>query len=220
MGCEGGYAARRPWLGQYFEVVRRGLTARLGGASFPGRVVKAFDEYLRCGNPAFGLSQVKCNACGKSMAVAFSCKGPVCPSCTNRRAEEAAFQWEEGLPLADYRMWTLSLPRGLRFLAVKRKPVFLALQRGLVQAVGRWQRERQKRYFKGRELKSGALVFVQWFGSALQLTPHFHVLVPEALWTREGYETLQVEAIQERLPLAGEEIELPKTRKPMVAVWG
>ena len=259
MECEGGYTARRPWEGVCFQAVRSGLTSCLAGVgNLPSRVVKAFDNYLRCGNPGFGFSHVKCGACGKSWAVAFSCKGPLCPSCTNRRAEEAAFHWEGMLPLGDFRMWTLSLPRGLRFLAVKNKAVFLGLQRGLVQAVGRWQRGQLRRYFKGRELKGGALVFVQWFGSALQLTPHFHVLVPEALWTRtgervsvpspkesdleeilkrllrqlakkfgeleftefaeEGYEATQVEAIQQRLPFSHEEIELPKTRKPMVAV--
>ena len=29
---------------------------------------------------------------------------------------------------------------------------------------------------------TGAVAFVQRFGSALQLTPHFHVLVPEAVF--------------------------------------
>jgi len=30
--------------------------------------------------------------------------------------------------------------------------------------------------------RTGAVAFVQRFGSALQLTPHFHVLVPEAVF--------------------------------------
>jgi hypothetical protein len=37
----------------------------------------------------------------------------------------------------------------------------------------------------GGELFGGAVVFAQYFGSSLQLTPHLHVLVPEgtsAIW--------------------------------------
>jgi hypothetical protein len=103
------------------------------------------------------------------------------------------------------------------------------------------------------------LVFVQFFGSALQLTPHFHVLVPEVVWKRDGEtvgvsmpdeaqlqkilerilrqlkkkygengvevgwpedegEMQQMEAIQQRLAFSPEDLELPKTRKPMAVV--
>ncbi|HUJ75443.1 MAG TPA: transposase, partial [bacterium] len=36
----------------------------------------------------------------------------------------------------------------------------------------------------------GAVSFTQYFGSALQLTPHLHVLVPEGLWGEEGFVSL------------------------------
>jgi hypothetical protein len=34
----------------------------------------------------------------------------------------------------------------------------------------------------GAPLEGGAVVFTQWFGSMLQLTPHLHVLLPDAQW--------------------------------------
>ena len=258
----GGYAARRPWEGEYFKAVREGLfgawasVEEYGG--LPTRVFKEFDLFLHCGNPAFGVVQVYCPDCRNSSAVAFSCKGNLCPSCTNRRAEEAVAQWNARLPKAAYRMWTLSLPRKLRFLVLKHRSVFLHVQKSLVQAVGCWQRKQARRYVDTQQLKTGALVFVQLFGSALQLTPHFHVLVPEAVWMRDGqrvdirapdekalesillrllrqlkkklsdiefdvypedgHDMVQLEAIQQKLPFKVEEVELPKARKPMVAV--
>jgi len=156
-------------------------------------------------------------------------------------------------------MWTLSLPRSLRFAAVKDRRFFLGIQRALVQAVGRWQKQQARPHAKKQQLKAGALVFVQFFGSALQLTPHFHVLVPEVVWKRDGDtvgvsmpdetqlqkilerilrqlkkkygengvevdwpedegEMQQREAIQQRFAFSPEDMELPKTRKPMAVV--
>ncbi len=34
--------------------------------------------------------------------------------------------------------------------------------------------------------RGGAVVFTQWFGSSLKVTPHLHGLVAEALWTPGG----------------------------------
>ena len=35
-------------------------------------------------------------------------------------------------------------------------------------------------------LTGGGVCFWQWFGSSLQLTPHLHLLVPEAVWHSDG----------------------------------
>jgi hypothetical protein len=35
-------------------------------------------------------------------------------------------------------------------------------------------------------LTGGGICFWQWFGSSLQLTPHLHLLVAEALWQEDG----------------------------------
>ena len=54
----------------------------------------------------------------------------------------------------------------------------------LVRAVWRWQRREARRQGVTAALRGGAVVFTQWFGSMLQLTPHLHVLMPEAQWTK------------------------------------
>jgi hypothetical protein len=50
-----------------------------------------------------------------------------------------------------------------------------------VRALFAFQR-RTARRLGVRAPSSGAVAFVQRFGSALQLTPHFHVLVPEGVF--------------------------------------
>ena len=54
--------------------------------------------------------------------------------------------------------------------------------------------------------RGGAVCFVQMFGSALQLTPHLHVSVPEGVfddvqapWPEDDFEELQARGAQLRL---------------------
>ena len=85
-----------------------------------------------------------------------------------------------------YRQWTLSAPFALRWALVKEARLFGAMEKRLVRAIGRWQREAARRFGLGGELACRAVVFAQYFGSSLQLTPHLHVLVPEGGWDAEA----------------------------------
>ena len=76
--------------------------------------------------PGVGYTQVNCDTSHKSCPVASSCKGPLCLSRTNRRTWKASFQWDERLPEADFRMWTLSLPRVLRLPLVRREELLFS----------------------------------------------------------------------------------------------
>jgi hypothetical protein len=52
--------------------------------------------------------------------------------------------------------------------------LFAAVEKRLVPAIFRWQRQAARRLGWGGELFGGAVVFAQYFGSSLQLTPHLH----------------------------------------------
>ncbi|PZQ86293.1 MAG: hypothetical protein DI534_16705 [Leifsonia xyli] len=85
-----------------------------------------------------------------------------------------------------HRQWTLSLPMAARFHVVKQPALLKRLEVRLVQAVWRHLRATARRLGTRGVLRGGAVCFWQYFGSSLQLTPHLHLLVPEALWTDEG----------------------------------
>jgi hypothetical protein len=47
--------------------------------------------------------------------------------------------------------------------------------------VAAWQRRTAKR-LGVTQARTGSITFSQYFGSALQVTPHFHTLVPDGVW--------------------------------------
>ena len=169
------------------QVVRGHLSSFLAEAAerggLPRFVERDFARYLACGVLAHGFARLACAARRSEVLMPFSCKSRgVCPSCNARRAHDTAVHLvERVLPRAAYRQWTLSLPIAVRF-ALARDARLLSEVLGLfVRALFAFQRRTARQLGVSRPL-TGAVAFVQRFGSALQLTPHFHVLVPEAVF--------------------------------------
>jgi hypothetical protein len=153
----------------------------------PARVRGEVERYLRCGDVRYGFVEATCAKCEVPRLVALRCRGRGwCPSCTTRRALETGLQLEEELPRLAHRQWTLSLPMAVRFQVVKKPALLKRLEVRLVQAVWRRQRATARRLGASGALRGGGVCFWQYFGSSLQLTPHLHLLVPEAVWTQEG----------------------------------
>jgi len=152
-------------------------------------VERDFARYLACGVLAYGFARLACAGCRAEVLVPFSCKSRgVCPSCNARRAHDTAIHLvERVLPRAPYRQWTLSFPMPVRFCLAREAQLLSEVLGLFVRALFAFQRRTARRLGVSRPL-TGAVAFVQRFGSALQLTPHFHVLVPEAVFEEEGDE--------------------------------
>ena len=190
--CARTYRRRQPERTPLYAAVRENLVTLVAEADTVGRglpryVVRDFSRYLDCGQLANGFARVRCETCHDELQVAFSCKGRgVCPSCNAKRAHgTAAHLVERVLPHVPYRQWTLSFPFRLR-LALARDAGLLSDALTLfLRAVFALQRRRARRRGVG-EGQTGAVTFVQRFGSALQLTPHFHALLPDGVFTAQG----------------------------------
>jgi Putative transposase/Transposase zinc-binding domain len=160
---------------------------RRRGQVVPRLVERELDGFLGCGVLARGFARVRCGACGHELLVPFSCKRRgICPSCTARRAENtAAHLVDHVLPRAPYRQWVFTFPIPVR-LALSRRPHLLtAALQACMRVLFAWQRRRLRR--RGlRHPATGAITFVQRFGSALQLNVHFHVLVPDGAFDGDG----------------------------------
>ncbi|RPH67774.1 MAG: hypothetical protein EHM78_20935 [Myxococcaceae bacterium] len=90
----------------------------------------------------------------------------------------------QALARAACRQWTLSLPMPMRFCLARGARLLSEVLGLFVRALFAFQRRTARRLGVSRPL-TGAVAFVQRFGSALQLTPHFHVLVPEAVFEEQ-----------------------------------
>ena len=61
------------------------------------------------------------------------------------------------------------------------------VEKRLLRAIFRWQRQKAKALGLKAKAFSGAVSQLQLFSSALALQPHFHVLVPEGVWVNQKF---------------------------------
>lgn len=170
-----------------YAAVRDGWQALSQRQTLPRHLGDEVRRYLGCGQLARGFVHVECEDCKASRLVAFSCKTRGwCPSCAAKRGVESATHLADILPRVGYRQWTLTLPRALRWVVRKQPALVRLVEREAVRAVWCRQRARAKQLGVSGPLTGGAVGFLQLFGSALQLSPHLHVLVPEGLWSDAG----------------------------------
>jgi hypothetical protein len=186
------YRPRRPTETILYAIVRDHLATFLAharetyNAPLPRYVHDELRGYLRCGVFAHGFIRARCDACGHDLLVAFSCKARgVCPSCAGRRmANTAAHLVDRVLPAVPVRQWVLSLPFELRRLAAFDAKVLAALARIFAEALA----DHYCTWGHGESLGSsqtGAITFVQRFGSSLNLNVHLHVVVLDGVFVRD-----------------------------------
>jgi len=186
-----GYRRHRPEATLLYQLVAEhypGFRDRRAaeGRPLPRYVEDEFEAYLKCGLLEHGFLRVKCDACQAEKLVAFSCKRRgFCPSCGARRmAETAALLVDDVLPQQPVRQWVLSLPFALRYLLATRPEVvtqvlgivYRAISAHLIRKAG----------LTRASAVTGAVTLIQRFGSALNLNVHFHLLVLDGIYRREG----------------------------------
>ena len=117
-----GYRRRTPETEPLYQVMAGHLETflertRTSDRQLPRYVERELRAYLECGILACGFLRARCQDCGESRIVAFSCKKRgFCPSCTGRRmADTAARLTDEVFPRVPMRQWVLSLPYEIRY---------------------------------------------------------------------------------------------------------
>lgn len=160
------------------------------GKGLPKHVIRELRDYLDCGIIQRGFLRCKCEDCGFERATPFSCRRRgFCPSCgAKRMAETAEHLVENLLPFADYRQWVVTLPFQLR--------CWVATNRRLMARVHRIISTEILSFYQGSTIlesrhkaAGGFISFTHLFGSAIQLTPHFHMLFADGVFrqnTRSG----------------------------------
>ena len=183
------YRPRNPAESILYRVVAAELEDFLEGQRLRERHVPRFVErelrsFLECGILAHGFLRVHCDACRLDRLVPFSCKGRAfCPSCGGRRmADTAAHLVDRVFPDVPVRQWVLSLPFALRYRLAYDSSLLRDVLQIFVRAIFASVRRRAGIPASDRRARCGAVSFVQRFGDALRLNPHFHTLALDGIY--------------------------------------
>jgi hypothetical protein len=97
-------------------------------------------------------------------------------------ADTAAHLVDRVLPEVPARQWVLTLPYPLRYRCAWNARLTSEVLRSFLRAVFADYRRRAKRDLGVSRGGCGSVTFIQRFGSALNLTPHFHALVLDGVY--------------------------------------
>ena len=156
------------------------------GLGLPKYVEKEFRDFLRCGVLCYGFTKLQCEACGRTIFLAMSCKRRgCCSSCSARRmCNTAAVVVDRVLPEVPVRQWVLSTQFEVRLLLAKNAEAFGELTRIFMDEVlGQYRRRAAKLGFANCE--GGALVFQHRFGGSLNLNPHLHAVLVDGVFEKQ-----------------------------------
>ncbi len=165
-----------------YQVVRDNLDTFLAqttakGKCLPDFVIDEFEAFLDCKILDHGFVRLKCEDCGHEVLAAFSCKKRgFCPSCAGRRmAETEAHLIESVFPEAPVRQWVLTLPIAMRFWISRNRPLLNKAITIAVDCISSFIRKKAKQAGATRP-QTGAVLFIQRAGSAINANPHLHIL--------------------------------------------
>ena len=107
-------------------------------------------------------------------------------SCGAKRMVETAEHLVENiLPLAQYRQWVVTLPFDLRYSVAKNRKLMSRIHKIIASEILSFYKSSTD-HVSERDGVGGYISFTHYFGSALQLTPHFHILFADGLFIEEG----------------------------------
>ena len=97
-------------------------------------------------------------------------------------ADTAAWLVDRVLPAVPVRQWVLTLPYPLRYRCAWDARLMTEVLRAFLRSLFSDQRRRARRCLGIPRGHNGSVTFIQRFGSALNLTPHFHVLILDGVY--------------------------------------
>jgi hypothetical protein len=193
----GVYRRHRPETTALYEVVRDNLETLYGAIEdgaiavrIPKHARKELEAYLDCGLLCRGFARLRCQGCGESRLVAFSCKGRgFCPSCMGRRMSATAANLIERVlpPQSGLRQWVLTFPFPWRRRLAQDGALLGNLTRIFVETVHAFYAERAARE-GALGAKTGTVTIVQRTSSDLRLNPHLHLVALDGAWHEQGGE--------------------------------
>jgi Putative transposase/Transposase zinc-binding domain len=197
------YRRREPERSTLYSVLQEHLQTFLSqhDGGFPRFVQRELRAFLRCGILAYGFARFQCPHCEYERAVAFSCKGRgFCPSCCGKRMTRIAEHLvDHVMPVVPVRQWVLTVPHRLRFRMAYDAAISRRVLDAFSKALSGSYRRRARALGIARP-QTGAVTFIQRFGSALNLNVHFHTQAMDGVFTEQSDASLRFHALPAPTP--------------------
>ena len=187
------YVRHRPENSILYQSIARSWSGimrdyAIAGEPIPRHVESEFERYQKCGILDYGFIRLVCKSCGEGKFLGFSCKGRgFCPSCGSRRREQTADRLEaEVWPIANARQWVLTFPHQVRHWLSHSKELLGDVIRVVTDEIAYFYESNTTKTL-GASVQmpaSGAITFVQLFGSNLSLNPHLHMILLDGSFGR------------------------------------
>ncbi len=174
-------AVARAWPGVRWDYL-------FAGESVAPHVESEFDRYLKCGILQHGFVRLKCKACSSTRVVGYSCKiRTFCGSCAGRRMLQTSDRLVESVwPEVPARQFVLTFPHQVRYWLARDANLLSDVSWTVVEVIREFYQDYTIRDFKLQGKvgvgDTGAVVFVQRFGSSLALNPHLHIAFMDGVW--------------------------------------
>jgi hypothetical protein len=172
-------------IADHLETFLAALDADPDAAGLPAYVQREFYDYLQCGILAHGFLRLGCDTCHKELLVPFSCKRRgFCPSCAARRmAQTAAHLVTCVIPWVPTRQWVVSVPVPLRYWMAASQELTAQVHTIIRTTIGQYDGNQAVTCGVPRDkVHPGSVTFIQRFGSALNVTLHFHCVFLEGVY--------------------------------------
>jgi len=186
------YVRHQPEKTLLYQVVANNLETWLaqrrmegGENSLPDFVEKELRAFLDCGLLERGFILITCEKCKNMIPVAHSCKKRgFCPSCGAKRMSETTYHLIENvLPHVPYRQFVVTFPYPLRYWMATNRSLTNKVHKLVTSLIMSYYRAvAAERGIDGAE--PGGVTFIQRFGSAANLHPHFHIIVADGVWSK------------------------------------
>jgi Transposase zinc-binding domain/Putative transposase len=186
------YAPRDPSGTVLYHVIAEPLETFLASfhdnpeaTGLPAYVQREFYDYLRCGILAHGFLRLGCDTCKHELLVPFSGKRRgFCPSCAGRRmAQMAAHLVERVIPWVPTRQWVVSVPVPLRYWMASSQERTAKVHTIIRTTIGQYYvNQALTRGLARATVHPGSVMFIQRFGSAINLNLHFHCVFMEGVY--------------------------------------
>ena len=152
-----------------------------GPSPLPAFVREGLLAVRSCADLSRGFLRYRCDRCAAPRIVPFSCKNPICSSCSGKRmAARSMYLVDRVMPKVPYRQWVVSLPFELRMLVAFDSDVANAVFRIATSAI--FGAVESLAAAEGVLGTPAGILHIQRFSDGTMLNVHGHFVVSDGVF--------------------------------------